>query len=167
MDNKTLQKLTKDIHAQNIKKGFWDKKVSCNEIKLQIISEIIEAYESFSKGYAPVFHVDDKPEGYVIEICDTIMRILDYCEHSGFEMINAHTSHNFSNGHIKQIIIELLINSIKLILIDTGYSLSELFHDVGMLLIDVLESTGYDVESLIREKMAYNETRPYRYGRVL
>lgn len=44
-----------------------------------IHSEISEAVEEVRKGTEPVYKANGKYEGEMIELADTIIRILDYC----------------------------------------------------------------------------------------
>lgn len=104
-DRMTLSEIQANIHEWAKEKGWWDTDRNFGEMLALMHSEISESLEAWRKNEAPVWTDGNKPEGFLLELADAVIRILDTCE-------------NF----------------------------------------------GYDLGQLIKIKMEYNETRPYRHG---
>lgn len=87
-------------------KGWWEGKRNRGEIIALCHSELSEALEEMREG-KPAFYVKDKkPEGWAVEMIDTIIRIFDF-----------------------------------------------------------LEEENIDIEKVLKEKIEYNKTRPYKHGK--
>jgi len=86
------------------KKGWWDHGVetSIGTVFMNIVTELGEGFEEARNGNPPIYQYNDKnsmtypdtddwddkrkPEGECIELADTIIRILDYCGHKGYDI---------------------------------------------------------------------------------
>lgn len=87
-----IRNLQGDIHEENVRKGWWetdeDKSIPT---KLALIhSEVSEALEEYREDRMKIwFHSveeNNKPEGFGIELADTLIRILDLAEYLGIDM---------------------------------------------------------------------------------
>jgi NTP pyrophosphatase (non-canonical NTP hydrolase) len=91
-----LEKYVAQINDWARSKGWWDGERPLGDIMVNIHSELSEAWEEFRAG-KPVsrvyFSVDDKgnskPEGFPIEIADTLIRIFDLCGQYNIDIENA------------------------------------------------------------------------------
>lgn len=105
-------------------KGFWDRGHAHNTASTQLINmiaELTEAWEEIRDGHqiddlyyrAPnglstPYSIDpdtghiNKPEGVPAELADTVIRIMDTCEHAGLnlaELIAEKLRYNATRGH--------------------------------------------------------------------
>lgn len=98
---KTLNDWRDDVHAQAVRAGWWSKPTDTIPAKLLLVhSELSEAVEAMRdarpcpKG-APDVDYDDlravtrwngKPEGFAVEIADTVIRLLDLAGQIGLDL---------------------------------------------------------------------------------
>lgn len=120
-----LNELAKEIHDNAVEHGWWDEERNFGEVIALCHSELSEALEESRAGrpmeyFFDTFVGDDEPfcnanmeeadgaktEGIAVEMCDCIIRVLDY-----------------------------------------------------------LATTGVDIDAVMRRKMDYNKTRPYKHGK--
>ncbi len=101
-----LNELAQEIYTTAKEHGWYDKPRSFGDMLSLCHQELSEALDEVRNGKPMVYlGVDGKPEGTAVELCDCIIRILDYL----------------------------------------GYE-------------------GIDIDAVMRQKMEYNKTRPYRHG---
>lgn len=91
--SKSIRQLQKEIHETAKDKGWWDGDGvgSTQDIATKLLlihSEISEATECLREDDMLVRFKGDKPEGFQIELADTIIRILDLCGYMGIDMQN-------------------------------------------------------------------------------
>lgn len=85
--NKSLNQLAKEIHENNVEKGFYEEPRVFGERVALMHSELSEALEADRKGL-----MDDKltnRTGVEVELADCIIRILDCAAHMGFDIQGA------------------------------------------------------------------------------
>ena len=77
----TIKKLITESPATARSKGWWDEEVNIGEKIALMHSELSEALEEYrSHGEKKLYKgPDGKPEGFIFELADTIIRIADLC----------------------------------------------------------------------------------------
>jgi hypothetical protein len=92
----TINELFQESHETAKVKGWWGNPRNPLEILMLINCELAEAAEEFRKGKPDKYYSFDqegnlKPEGYLAELADALIRMGDFIEHSGctakFELI--------------------------------------------------------------------------------
>lgn len=77
-----LDHLIQECHRMAIEKGWWEGRRSVAEQIALMHSELSEALEEVRNGKAEdlvYYRADGKPEGFGVELADTVIRILDTC----------------------------------------------------------------------------------------
>ena len=81
LTNISLRSLQTAAHSTAVEKGWWEKERSIPEQIVLMHSELSEAVEELRKeNPRPFYLVDGKPEGWGVELADTVIRIMDTCE---------------------------------------------------------------------------------------
>jgi len=92
----TISELFRESHETAVSKGWWDKERNPLEILMLINCELAEVAEEFRKGKPDKYYSFDqegnlKPEGYLAELGDALIRMADFIEQLGctskFELI--------------------------------------------------------------------------------
>ena len=77
-----ISRLQNECHKIAVSKGWWDEKRNIGEALCLIHSEVSEALEEYRRGIdlqEIYFDGDGKPQGFPIELADTVIRLLDLC----------------------------------------------------------------------------------------
>ena len=113
----TVSQLQHAAHQNAIDKGWWDaQRLANGEVspveaertipeKIALLhSELSEALEEFRNGRGPneTYLVNDKPEGFPIELADVAIRLFDLCGALGIDLalaIEAKMLYNANRPH--------------------------------------------------------------------
>lgn len=75
------------IHEWAQDKGWWDNPDrNIGELVALAHSELSEALEEWRVGRMQTEIIEGKPEGFPVELADTVIRILDICESQGIDL---------------------------------------------------------------------------------
>ena len=89
----TIRDLQREVHALAREKGWWDERTKAPVTVLACLalihSEVSEAAECARDGDHVMRIVDGKPEGLVVELADTVIRIMDLCDALGLDLEEA------------------------------------------------------------------------------
>ena len=88
----TIKHIIKESHETAKDKGWWDKEPNIGEKLALIHSEVSEALEAYrDHGEKEMYRrkSDGKPEGFIFELADTVIRIADLCGKLDLELDKA------------------------------------------------------------------------------
>ena len=91
----TIAEMARSVYLTAKTKGWWDggEGTSVGTKIALMHSELSEALEEFRKTpdrLEMYFEGEsDKPEGFVVELADCVIRIMDLCEHLGLDLEQA------------------------------------------------------------------------------
>jgi len=180
-----LNELSREIRTDNAAKGFDPTEGGVGRYLLLCISElceaqdelrngrsIVEVYYSTQAGYSTDrMHGDSKPEGFPVEIADAIIRLLDVSAkfNINFEDSNDTDAEDYSDP--KYTLDDWLVGVINTISLMNYYEPVKepdfelyLKRALGSLFL-FCEHYKIPVMDIIREKLAFNRTRPPKHGR--
>lgn len=126
-----LNELSKEIHENAVKHGWWDEPSNLLEIAALCHSELSEAVEEYRAGRPMVYHKCKSPEYECFEMEDATC--------------NCYEDECPSLGKPEGIAVEMA--------------------DCLIRILDWFGHEGLDADAIIREKMEYNRTRPYKHGK--
>lgn len=178
----------KEVHANSVAKGFWDKKLSDEHCFMLVITELTEAVEAHRKGRTAsipegiedfpnkVFiasfksHVKDTVED---ELADTAIRLLDIYGHLIVEDsktidITKDVDENYKLliGFDDRSFVEWIYETVQYMCENKDlYPAIDKVYEGLCRLRNIAERLGIDLERHIRLKMRYNATRPQLHGK--
>lgn len=140
MSNKTpatpLNQLATEIHQNAIEHGWWEKERELPEILMLCVSELSEALEEYREN-----RVDTWNQCFLEGESCSFVDMMN-CPYSDMENGEYRCDHRGEKP--EGVYVEMI--------------------DCMIRILDYLGHVGVDVDSMIREKMEYNKTRPYRHG---
>lgn len=157
--------LVRVAHNMALEKGWWDDGVASRpieEIVANFHSEVSEAWEEYRAGRMATWYASDaaellrsgklpKPEGFWVEIADLLIRIADAAGAHRIDLDSAFAGNCSSK-------VPGFIYWTHSLIADENFqwAIEECF--------EFAELQDHDLWATIREKLAYNATRPYRHG---
>lgn len=159
------QSLVRVAHGMAVEKGWWDDGINARpleDIVNNFHAEVSEAWEEYRAGRMATWYADPqavlsgklpKPEGFFVELADLLIRIADAagahridCDEHCTKFVSIEESIAFSIRKMHQWIADF----------DFTFAADECFA--------LADEHNHDLWATIREKLAYNATRPYRHG---
>lgn len=187
-----LNELAREAHQIAVEHGWWEKEPTFGELVALMHSELSEALEEYRAGNrirpgqpTPMVYYSGggyvatdttkcckKPEGIAVELADCIIRILDWAGHENvnmdrifFEVMEAHKDQPEEEQRFGEF-ISALHNLLSMAYCDADDRNDRDIY-MGLVIYYILENmerAGVEMDAIIREKMEYNRTRPYRHG---
>lgn len=181
-----LNKLAAEIHEAAVKKGFWEVEDAEERHVAKMHSELSEAIQEDRCG-RPLLYVDDievmdritdpamfdgrKPEGVAAELADFVMMVLDWARER--DVVIADTGKVFQKEpafKIDEVTLPHLVNNmhegVMLVMNDWVPKPDLQIAFMTYCVEHWLKARGIDLFDVIRQKMAYNESRPELHGRL-
>ena len=166
-----LNKLAAEIHEASVEKGFWDVEDAEEKHLAKMISELGEVVQADRAGIMyEVEREGAKPEGVVAELADFVMMLLDLNEVYGYKMPTSISidqwMQSMPDSYIQDAAAYDVVMVIAAKLAEERFEFA--IETAAMLLCFVyrwLKLNGHDLWDVIRQKMAYNESRPALHGR--
>lgn len=159
------QSLVRVSHGMALEKGWWDGGVAnrpSEDIVNNFHAEVSEAWEEYRAGRMATWYADPqavlsgklpKPEGFFVELADLLIRMAD-----------AAGAHRIGVGEVyfdgPGFGVSMSRTILKLHKLIARYDYEELINECFSLAVN----NNHDLWATIREKLAYNATRPYRHG---
>ena len=163
-----LNKLAAEIHEAAVKKGFWDVEDAETKHIAKMHSELSEAVQADRAGIMYEVEGDGgKPEGVAAELADFVMMLLDWAVYCGLKLKHPMKSTVIEDEHID---LPNLANNMHegIVFVDNDMYADSCIHIRFMVACceEYLRLNGFDLWDIIRQKMAYNESRPALHGRL-
>ena len=173
-----LNKLAAVIHEAAVKKGFWSVEDAVEKHLAKMISELGEVVQADRAGIMyEIERESAKPEGVVAELADFVMMAMDMYVFVGIDINSVVEIMTFDEyckclgAEVSECpaysIVNLLITALN------AFIDSDTSADVkGCVLVTTYGvccwalAQGFDLWGIIRQKMAYNESRPALHGRL-
>lgn len=180
-----FNELAKEIHQNAVEHGWWDKEPTFGSLISLMHSELSEALEELRSNRPMMYFVetngfvvsdmserkDEKPEGIAVELADCIIRILDWAGREEVD-VDYYIKTMEENRYHESVIDDDFGGFIAVChsLLSGAYTEKD---EVGksmhlcleiVYIMDWATKEGVDMYAIIREKMDYNKTRPYRHG---
>jgi len=158
------QSLVRVAHGMAVEKGWWDDGIAARpleDIVNNFHAEVSEAWEEYRAGRMATWYADPqavmagklpKPEGFYVELADLLIRIADA---AGAHRIE------FPDEPITQPVFDNMSRNVLLL---HGTIDKFLFATAAGDCFGIAKANNHDLWATIREKLAYNATRPYRHG---
>jgi hypothetical protein len=158
------QSLVRVAHGMAVEKGWWDDGIAARpleDIVNNFHAEVSEAWEEYRAGRMATWYADPqavlsgklpKPEGFFVELADLLIRIADA---AGAHRIDCRPLFYDPISIPASLIIYQLHQHVS----NDKYGKA-----VAVCFDFPIGFESHDLWATIREKLAYNATRPYRHG---
>ena len=166
-----IRELCKEAHENAVRHGFWDEEHDIRHYLMLVITELAEAVQAYRKdrfakheefrrlvdegctdGSAYLIAYKDTFED---EMADACIRLMDLAG-QGYAVLMDHF-----------VFEDLAEQEITVTLFKAIFFMQNMMNHIGelvMYFIRLSEAIGIDIEWHIRQKMAYNASRPYLHG---
>lgn len=148
-------------HAMAIDKGWWQDGIASrdmNEIIANYHAEVSEAWEEYRAGRMETWtNTDGKPEGFWVEIADLLIRVADSCgagRHTFSGKEDPYCRGDSGRFPSRIVVLHQLLDRPQGLVVD--YVVDECKETAARHNIDLF--------AVVRQKLAYNATRPHRHG---
>ena len=168
-----IRELCKEAHENAVRHGFWDEEHDIRHYLMLVITELAEAVQAYRKNRFADRNEYEKlvkergcaedtafllsiKDTFEDEMADTCIRLMDLAGRSDVEFPDDYDSLGF-----------LDVREITIVLFKAIFFMQKMMNHVGQLVmyfIRLSENIGIDIEWHIRQKMAYNASRPYLHG---
>ena len=177
-----LQTLATEIYAINKANGWHNGEPRswaeiCMLIESEIGGEAVEALRDPKHAVNEIWYREDgKPEGFVTEIADGVIRLLDGMVEKGIRVINdillpGEDATPCNHDELVKLVRRLGLQTYDIEepnRCNGGGDYDEMRAKECVYFFrwsfDLIRALGHDPEKVIREKMAYNKTRGDRHG---
>ena len=169
-----IRELCREAHENAVRHGFWDEEHDIRHYLMLVITELAEAVQAYRKNKfadrneyeklvkergcaedtAFLLSVKDTFEDKMADAC---IRLMDLAGRSDAELPDDYDSLDFLDERgITIVLFKAIFFMQNAMYRDTG--------ELVMYFIRLSEAIGIDIEWHIRQKMAYNKSRPYLHG---
>lgn len=193
-EDMNLNRIAKEAHQTAVEHGFWEPEPTFGELVALMHSELSEALEEYRAGrpmaYKPCGidrvvcqkeacgfisedgtceYMKDKPEGIAVELADCVIRILDFLGSASVDIDGIIERKKNASLEVPDNFGDLIarLHLDLSLAYETEYrktvSVMKLIFCI-MRIQKWEEKNRVDLLPIIREKMDYNKTRPYRHG---
>lgn len=181
----SLNELAREAHQIAVEHGWWDPEPTFGDLVALMHSELSEALEEYRAGRPMVYFLEangfvvsdmserrgEKTEGIAVELADCIIRILDWAGHedANLDRVFGAVKADRLKWDMDKIshfgdFISGLHNILSMAYTDEEDNQGIYFCMVIDYIQEALKQSGVDLYTVMRAKMDYNRTRPYRHG---
>ena len=169
-----IRELCKEAHENAVRHGFWNEEHDIRHYLMLVITELAEAVQAYRKGgfakrnmYEKIVKERSytKEMAYLLSVkgtfeekmADACIRLMDLAGRSDVEFPDDYDSLGFLDERgITIVLFKAIFFMQNAMSRDAG--------ELVMYFIRLSEAIGIDIEWHIRQKMAYNASRPYLHG---
>lgn len=157
------------VHALAKEKGWWDPRPDIDTVVCNLHGELSEAWEEYRAAKSDQdlleirYGVDGKPEGFVVELADFMIRTLDACGGMGIDMMGVSLPSR-PELILRELSVHIPSEISELHRLCDDFNTSESAISLLSRTSKLIRAAGADPEHVIRIKHKYNKTRPYRHG---
>jgi hypothetical protein len=161
-----------DVYRCALEHGWWETERSFGELLALIHSEITEAIQHVNNGRRvhEVYTYEGKTEGVVVDLADVVIRALDIAGYYKFDLSLYDEIEEATGTDIHKDLLDLhssVSNVLELARIH-GQETNIVERSLAGLVkhtIKIADEWHLDLYNAVKNKAAYNWTRPYKHGK--